>query len=481
MSDIRVRFAPSPTGELHVGSARTALFNFLFARACGGKFILRVDDTDQERSRPEYVDALFNSLHWLGLEWDEGPYYQSQRLPEYGREAARLLAEKKAYHCYCTPDELAAGRAEARKAGKPYLYPGRCRTLPPEEERAFQAEGRPQVVRLLTPDQGETVVVDEIRGEVRFDNSTLDDFIIVKSNGLPTYNFASVVDDEQMRISHVIRAEEHLSNTPRQQLCALLLGYRLPRYVHVPMILAPDRSKLSKRHGATAVEEFRVQGYLPEAILNYIALLGWSPGEEEIIDLAEMIRTFSLDRINKTAAVYDVAKLTWMNGHYLREASLERIAGLAAPFFEAAGLLRAPLAGADLSYLERVVEAVRDRVKTLAELAEASAYFYRAPESYDEKGEQKHFQKEGAAGLLRLAAERLRGLNPFSLESAESAYRALSEELGIPAARLIHPTRLALSGRTMGPGLFEIMVLLGREKTVRRLEEAARYIEGKGW
>jgi len=442
---VRVRFAPSPTGELHIGGARTALFNYLVARASNGTFILRIDDTDLERSRPEYTEALLNALRWLGLDWDEGPYFQSQRLEEYNRAAARLLEEGKAYHCYCTPEELAAGRSP--------------------------------VIRLRTPDRGVTVVRDLIRGEVRFDNSTLDDFIIVKSNGLPTYNFASVVDDALMEITDVIRGEEHLSNTPRQQLCIEALGYEAPRYAHVPMILAPDRSKLSKRHGATSVEEFRERGYLPEALLNYIALLGWSPGEKEIISLSEMIALFSLERVNRTAAIYDVSKLTWMNGHYLREAPLERLAEKALPFFEREGLLRAPLEGEELSYYQKVVDTVRDRVKTLAELAEASTYFYRDDFPYDSKGVEKHFRKEGSAELLRRAAALLRELEPFEMETIESAYRALSEELGISAGRLIHSTRLAISGRTMGPGLFDIIVLLGRRRTVERLEKAARWIE----
>jgi glutamyl-tRNA synthetase len=473
---VRVRFAPSPTGELHIGGARTALFNYLVARANKGTFILRIDDTDLERSRPEYTEGLINSMRWLGLDWDEGPYFQSQRLEEYNRAAARLLEEDKAYHCYCTPEELTAGREAARKAGKPYLYPGTCRDLPQEEARAYLAAGRSAVVRLRVPDRGETVVRDLIRGEVRFDNSTLDDFIIIKSNGLPTYNFASVVDDALMQITDVIRGEEHLSNTPRQQLCIDALGYEVPRYAHVPMILAPDRSKLSKRHGATSVEEFRDRGYLPQALLNYIALLGWSPGEEEIVSLSEMVLLFSLERVNKTAAIYDTTKLTWMNGNYLREAPLDRLAENALPFFEAEGLLKAPVAGEELNYFKKVVDTVRDRVKTLSELAEASTYFYRDEFSYDPKGVEKHFRKEGSADLLRRAADLLRNFEPFNLESIETAYRSLSEELGISTGRLIHPTRLAISGRTMGPGLFDIIVLLGREKTVSRLEKAARWI-----
>jgi glutamyl-tRNA synthetase len=473
---VRVRFAPSPTGELHIGGARTALFNYLVARANKGTFILRIDDTDLERSRPEYTEGLINSMRWLGLDWDEGPYFQSQRLEEYNRAAARLLEEDKAYHCYCTPEELTAGREAARKAGKPYLYPGTCRDLPQEEARAYLAAGRSAVVRLRVPDRGETVVRDLIRGEVRFDNSTLDDFIIIKSNGLPTYNFASVVDDALMQITDVIRGEEHLSNTPRQQLCIEALGYEVPRYAHVPMILAPDRSKLSKRHGATSVEEFRDRGYLPQALLNYIALLGWSPGEKEIVSLSEMVLLFSLERVNKTAAIYDTTKLTWMNGHYLREAPLDRLAENALPFFEAEGLFKGPVAGEELNYFKKVVDTVRDRVKTLSELAEASTYFYRDEFSYDPKGVEKHFRKEGSAELLRRAAGLLRNFEPFNLESIETAYRSLSEELGISTGRLIHPTRLAISGRTMGPGLFDIIVLLGREKTVSRLEKAARWI-----
>jgi glutamyl/glutaminyl-tRNA synthetase len=286
-----------------------------------------------------------------------------------------------------------------------------------------------------------------------------------------------VVDDYLLGITHVIRAEEHLSNTPRQQLCAEILGYPLPRYAHVPMILAPDRSKLSKRHGATSVEEFRSQGFLPEALVNYMALLGWSPGEEEIVPVEMMIKSFSLDRVNNTAAVYDVVKLTWMNGHYMREGDLERLAEMALPFFEAEGLVKAPLDEVEMRYFQAVITVVRERAKTLAELPEASRYFYQDFISYDEKGVQKHFQKEGTAGLLRQAAEELGYLEKFDLESTEAAYRALSEAMECSTGRLIHPTRLALSGRTAGPGLFEMMVVLGKDKTLNRLEKAAQYID----
>ncbi|HOL17909.1 MAG TPA: glutamate--tRNA ligase [Bacillota bacterium] len=474
---VRVRFAPSPTGELHIGGARTALFNYLFARANGGVFILRIDDTDQERSRPEYAAALLEALKWLGLEWDEGPYYQSERLSEYNREAARLLEEGKAYHCYCSPEEIQEQREAARKAGKLFRYPGTCRDLSKDEMRAYEAEGRSPVIRLRVPESGNTVVDDIIRGRVTFANDTLDDYIIVKSNGLPTYNFASVVDDHLLGITHVIRAEEHLSNTPRQLLCATALGYRPPRYAHVPMILAPDRSKLSKRHGATSVEEFCSQGYLPEALVNYMALLGWSPGEEEILTLEEMAKIFSLDRIGKNAAIYDTVKLTWMNGHYLMQADPAYLSKTAYPFFEAEGLLKGPLNESQWDYLRTVIETVRERVKTLAELPEACRYFYEDDFDYDPKGVQKIFTKDDTALLLRQAAARLAQLDRFDYASTERAYHDLSAALEISAVKLIQPSRLALTGRTGGPELFAIMAVLGKEKTLQRLEKAAAYIE----
>jgi len=479
LSGVRVRFAPSPTGELHIGGARTALFNYLFARSAGGDLVLRIDDTDLERSRSDYIEKLITSLRWLGLEWDEGPYYQSNRLAEYTREAERLLADNKAYRCYCSAEVLADGRSEARQENRAYLYPGTCRNLNEDQEEAFRKAGINPVIRLLTPDQGVTMVQDQIRAEVSFENAYLDDFIIIKSNGLPTYNFASIVDDLQMGITDVIRAEEHLSNTPRQQLCANALGYDLPRFAHVPMILAPDRSKLSKRHGATSVEEFYAEGFLPEALVNYMALLGWSPGaggEEEIFTLDEMVKRFDLNKVTKTAAIYDVTKLGWMNGHYMREYDLDKLTEIAVPFFEQKDLVKSPLTENDFNYLKQIIATVRERVKTLAELADASAYFYHDRFEYDEKGIRKHFSKDNTADYLLRVAEELQKLEPYDKESIEALYKSISENLGVSTGRLIHPTRLALTGRTAGPGLFEIMALLGRERTVERLKKAAQYI-----
>ncbi len=480
---VRVRFAPSPTGALHVGGARTALFNWLFARHHGGRFVLRSEDTDRERSRPEWERAIMDALSWLGLDWDEGPdkggpygpYRQSERLDLYRAEAERLLARGDAYLCFCTPEELARRREEALAHGLPPRYDGRCRDLTAGERARLQAEGRRPVIRVRAPGAGTTVVEDLTRGAVAFDNDKmLDDFVILKSDGWPTYNFACTVDDHLMRISHVIRAEEHLSNTPRQLHLCRLLGYDPPRFAHVPMILAPDRSKLSKRHGAVAVEEFRAAGYLPEAIVNYLCLLGWSPGDDrEIFTLEEAARLFTLERVNRTAAVYDVEKLTWMNGHYLRAADLDRLADLVEPRLAAAGLLDGERP--DRPWLKRVLAAVRDRARTLAEIPDLVSYFFREPDTYEDKGVRKHFQPE-AAGLLEEARAVLAGLEPWTVEAIEAAYRGLAARLGIAAGALIHPTRLALTGRTVGPGLFDVIYLLGRERCLERLERAVRFI-----
>ncbi len=478
MSEIRVRFAPSPTGELHIGGARTALFNYLFVRKMGGTFVLRIDDTDLERSHDDYIDKLMAAMQWLGLSWDEGPYYQSKRMDLYTAEAERLLSEGKAYRCYCSIEELEAGREEARRENRSFLYPGTCRNLAADEEEALRRSGRNPVIRLKIPGEGKTIVQDLIRGEVIFENSDLDDFIIVKSNGLPTYNFASVVDDLELKITHIIRAEEHLSNTPRQLLCAEALNKKLPLFAHVPMILAPDRSKLSKRHGATSVEEFRDQGYLPEALINYMTLLGWSPGgDRELFSITEATELFSLDKVNKTAAIYDTVKLTWMNSHYIREADLNHLADQARPFFIKAGLLSVEPDDSEYSYFLAVLGAVRERAKTLQELAEASDYFFNYNFTYDEKGIKKAFGKAGTGELLRKAATELNNLDEFNRENSEALFEKLSARLEISAGRLIQPTRLALTGRLGGPGLFEIMELIGKEQTIKRLERGADYID----
>lgn len=484
-NNVRVRFAPSPTGSLHIGGARTALFNLLYARHNNGVFVLRIEDTDTERSTEESVNQIIRSLKWLGLDWDEGPekggpfgpYFQSKRIDIYKKEVDRLLAEGKAYYCYCTPEELAERRKAALKAGRPPRYDGRCRNLTPEERKKFEDEGKAYTIRLKMPEEGQTVVEDLIRGTVIFDNSTLDDLIIVKSNGIPTYNFACVVDDNAMKISHVIRAEEHLSNTPKQIQTYLALGYELPQFAHLPMILAPDRSKLSKRHGATSVEEFRDQGYLAQAIINYLTLLGWSPeGTEEIFGMEKAIKEFTLERVNKTAAIYDVKKLAWINGHYMRELDLDYVTEQTIPFMIKKGIITEGEARDNFEYIKKVVEISRDRAKTLDELADTITFFFKDVTEYEEKGVRKHFTKENAAKLLMLGAEALEKLEDFTHDKTEEALRSITDEMGLKASEIIHPTRLAITGRTVGPGLFDIIVLLGKEKTAERMKKAAEWI-----
>ena len=482
---VRVRFAPSPTGYLHIGGARTVLFNWLFARKHSGTLVLRVEDTDTERTLEDSCRQILDSLKWLGLNWDEGPevggpygpYWQSQRKDLYRDAAMELLEKGSAYRCYCSPQELEERRNEARKRGEPPRYDGRCRELTPVEKRALEAQGKSWVIRLRTPDSGATTVRDLIRGDVTFDNLVIGDFVIMKSDGMPTYNFACVVDDASMRITHVIRGDEHVSNTPRQVMIYQALGLPLPAFAHVPMILAADRSKLSKRHGATSVEEFREAGFLPEAILNYLVLLGWSPGDgQEFMNLPEMVDKFSLERISSTPAIYDVTKLAWMNGHYLRQADPDRLVELSIPHLRRTGLVPADVTAEERAQIKELVSLVSERIRTLEEVPDAISYFLTEDWDYDQRGVAKHFNRDGVADLLEKAYEVLQQLPDFSLETVESAYRGLIDNLGISGGALIHPTRLALTGRTVGPGLFHIMSVLGKGATLRRLKRAIDWV-----
>ncbi|ADD02146.1 glutamyl-tRNA synthetase [Thermoanaerobacter italicus Ab9] len=475
MGEVRVRFAPSPTGSLHIGGARTALFNWLFARHYGGKFILRVDDTDLQRSTKESMKGILDGLKWLGIDWDEGPIYQSQRLDEYRKFANKLLDEGKAYYCFCTKEELEEMRRRAENEGRPFMYTGKCRNLTREQIEEYLKKGKRPVIRLKVPSEGKTIVHDIIRGDVEFDNSTIDDFIIMKSDNMPTYNFATVVDDYQMGITHVIRAEEHLSNTPKQILIYESLGLETPQFAHVSMVLAPDRSKLSKRHGATSVQEFEEQGYLPEAIVNYITLLGWMPKDgEEIFDVSKSIKEFTLERVSKNPAVYDVQKLTWINGHYIRNYDLDKLTEAVIPFLKAKNFI---VEDFDYEYIKKIVSTVREREKTLVDIADAMSYYFTEVNEYEEKGVKKYFTKEKVAEILKKAAETLKEVEPFDKFTTEKVYRTLVEELQISSGELFHPTRLAISGRTFGPGLFDIMELLGKERTIQRIEKALDFIE----
>ncbi|WDL99642.1 glutamate--tRNA ligase [Alicyclobacillus sp. ALC3] len=482
---VRVRFAPSPTGALHIGGARTAYFNWLFARQRQGVFVLRIDDTDKARSTEASYQQILSSLNWLGLDWDEGPdvggefgpYRQSQRQSVYEAELARLVTASKVYPCFCTQDELAADRDAAQKQGLTPRYSGRCRHLS-EAERARRLEqGEPHTYRLHSPQSGDVVVHDLIRGDVTFSADEVDDFIVWKADGTPTYHFASCIDDALMNITHIIRAEEHLSNTPRHIVLFQTLGYPVPAFAHVPMILAPDRSKLSKRHGATSVEEYRDAGILPEALVNYLLLLGFSPGEDrEVLSRAEAVELFDLTRVSKNAAVYDVKKLEWLNGNYLRALSSDALLTLLwGPLVERAFVV-ADESAQRISWVRELIASMQSRAKSVNELVEGLEFYFHTPVSFDAKGVRKHFADSTVPTRLRQAADALAEVQPFVAPLIELKYHDLTVAWGVKPAALIHPTRLALTGRTVGPGLFELMALLGKSTCQDRLRQVAEAI-----
>jgi glutamyl-tRNA synthetase len=466
---VRVRFAPSPTGHLHVGGARTALFNWLFARKHGGVFILRIEDTDRSRSTDEHIASILEAMKWLGLDWDEGPpepgYRQTERMEIYRAHAERLLAEGKAYRCGCPPDELDSLRKAAQARGETYRYSGRCRdlNLPPDSQHTL---------RLRIPLEGKTVVRDLIHGEVSFDHAQLDDWILLRTDGSPTYNFCVVVDDVTMKVSHVIRGNDHLSNTPKQILCYQALGYPVPAFAHIPMILGPDRSRLSKRHGATSVLAFRDSGILPEAMVNYLARLGWSHGDQEIFSREELIGHFDLAQVGSAGAVFDRAKLEWLSGHWLRESSSDRLAADLVPFLEGAKL---PVPR-DRAWLARVAESLKERAKTFVEMVETGGFYFKAPTGYDPQAAAKFLTPESLPRLA-LLIKRLQALESFEAEKIEGLYRGLAAELGLKLVDLAQVSRVALTGKSVSPPVFQVMALLGKDETLARLGAAKAFIE----
>jgi len=478
---IRVRFAPSPTGYPHVGNIRTALFNWLFARHHGGVFILRIEDTDVERKVDGAVEAIQEGLQWLGLDWDEGPgrggdygpYFQSQRLETYRSVAQRLVEGSHAYLCYCSPQQLEEMRAEQVRRKQPPGYDRRCRNLDSKDRAEREAQGIRPVVRFKTPLEGQTRFRDLLRGEVVFENSTLDDFVLLKSDGYPTYNFANVVDDHLMQISHVLRADEFVASTPRHTLLYHALGYQPPEFAHLPMILGPDHSKLSKRHGAVSVMEYQQQGYLPEVLANFLALLGWSLDDKtELLTLDELVKFFSLERVSRTAAVFNVDKLNWMNGVYLRRLTVEEFTRRAVPFLER-GL---PQIGGTLpaEYVSQIMPLVQERTKTLDELPELVGFFFSDDTDYDisllEQAVTKRQPGRDAEPVLRIAWERLKGLDAFDAVSLEALLRPLAKELELKTGELFGLLRVATTGRTAAPPLFQTMAVLGRERCLGRIE-----------
>ena len=473
-STVRVRFAPSPTGELHVGGARTALFNWLYAKKSQGVFLLRFEDTDVERNRPELIEPILDSFRWLGLDPDEGPFFQSERFPIYREHAERLLDEGKAYHCYCTAEELEEKRQKALNEKRKPLYDGRCRHLTDDQRQAFEAQGRTPVLRLISPATGTTVVRDRVRGTVEFDNAEIDDFIIMRSDGRPTYNFAVVVDDVTMGMTHIIRADEHLNNTPKQILIYEALGADLPEFAHVPMVLAKDRSKLSKRHGATAVQEYRDKGYLPEAMVNYIARLGWSHGDQEIFHRDELIEKFSIEEINPSASIFDDEKFTWLNHHYIMNGDPERIGRLTREFALEHGIVTDEEAeGVPEDRWTSVVEFLKERRETLAALAEGAVPFLTDRIQFDSAAVERHLTPEKAA-LLNALAAMIRELSAeeFNADALNEGIRDWLAGQDLKLGAVAQPCRVALTGLDKGPGLFETMAFLGRERTVQRLEHA---------
>jgi glutamyl-tRNA synthetase len=478
MTTIRTRFAPSPTGYLHIGGARTALFNWLFARHHNGVFVLRIEDTDPERSTQEAIQAILDSMIWMGLDWDEGPFYQTKRYDLYREQAYRLLEEGKAYRCYCTPEELEAKRKQALAEGKSPGYDRTCR------ERSDQPEGQPFAIRFKAPLEGTTIVHDLVQGDVTFPNAELDDLIILRSDRSPTYNFCVVIDDVTMEITHVIRGNDHLSNTPKQVLLYEALGYPVPQFAHIPLILGQDKSKLSKRHAAVAVLAYRDNGYLPEALVNYLVRLGWGHGDQEIFTLQEMIDKFSLEGVGKSAGVFNTEKLLWLSQHYIKEAQPERLAELLIPFLERNHPhLISPVNGEELStkseWLKSVIITLQERSKTLAEMAEQMGYYFVDEVIYQEKAARK-FLKPETADMFEEFLTHLEPLDSFEPQTLEDVVRGFAEQQELKLGKVAQPIRVVLTGGTASPGLFDVMSLLGKETVIQRISRAIEWIRSTG-
>jgi glutamyl-tRNA synthetase len=467
---IRLRFAPSPTGYPHLGNIRTALFNWLFARHHGGTFVLRIEDTDVARRVEGAVDIIIDSLRWLGLDWDEGPYFQSQRLPVYRETAQKLLDKHSAYLCYCSPERLEAMRQEQMKRKQPPKYDRRCRDLTQEERTQLNAKGITPVIRFKTPLEGETTFQDLVYGSVTFRHDTLDDFVLLKSDGYPTYHLANIVDDHLMAISHVLRAEEWLSSAPRHVLLYQALNWQPPQFAHLPMILGPDRAKLSKRHGATSINEYQKQGYLPDAMVNFLALLGWSLDDRtELLSREELIKHFSLARVGKTGAIFNREKLEWMNGIYLRRLSLAEFVHQAMPFLDRdlPESVRRPL---DEGYVSQVLALIQERAKTLAEVPQLADFFFVDELQYEvglfSKG---RLDEKSTTGAITIAWQKLEKLATWDAATLEDVLRSLATELNLRTGELFGLLRVAITGRTAAPPLFQTMGVLGKEKCLKRL------------
>ncbi|HEY7129593.1 MAG TPA: glutamate--tRNA ligase [Nitrospira sp.] len=469
MAPIRVRFAPSPTGFLHIGGVRTALFNWLFARQQQGVFILRIEDTDQSRSTDQSIQTIIEGLRWVGLDWNEGPYRQTERMDLYRSHAMKLFEKGQAYWCVCKAEELEARRKEAEAKGLSPRYDGRCRNLGIAEPSGEAA------LRFRAPQTGQTVVDDLIKGKIVFDNTVLDDLIILRSNGYPTYNFSVVVDDALMQITHVVRGDDHLTNTPRQVPMFQALGFPVPQFGHLPMILGADKARLSKRHGATSVMAYKEMGYLPEALVNYLVRLGWSHGDQELFTRSELIEKFNWKNVQTSAAVFNPDKLLWMNAEYIKTSPPEAVAESLVPFLRQTDLLD-PAYPVSHEWLVQLVVLVRQRAKTLVDMVEWVRPYFGEAVVWEEEAAAKFLTPKNAA-VLRKLLERFLSLPGFSKQAWEEEFKRVVEEEGMKMGQLAQPVRVALTGRTASPGLFEVMEVLGRERTLSRLKQSVTRAE----
>jgi len=480
---VRVRFAPSPTGYLHIGNARTALFNWLFARANRGSFVLRIEDTDIERSKENYVGRIMSDLSWLGLDWDEGPdrggpfepYRQSERLTLYRKFARKLLKEEKAYYCYCTDEELKKRRAAALKAGKTPKYDNRCRNLSEKEIQDFKNKKRKPALRFKVPDK-RVIINDIIRGRVEFDTSLIGDFVIMKSSETPSFNFAVVCDDITMEVSHIIRGEDHLSNTPKHALLFEALGFKTPLFAHMSLTTAPGGDRLSKRTGATSIAYYRQAGYLPEALLNYLALLGWSPGDDrEVLSKEEMVKEFKLERLSKSSEAFDPAKLDWLSGVYIRKTGIDKLTGLCLPYLKKAGFINKDTpGGSELNRLEKIVRAVRDHLSNASQIKDHAEVFFKERFAIDKEA-QIILKDAASKSVLRIFLELLKGLDGIDEDIFNNLIKDIQTQTGIKGKSLYQPIRIAITGRFHGPELKLIIPIIGKESCIRRVRRVLSF------
>ncbi|MEO5357858.1 MAG: glutamate--tRNA ligase [Nitrospirae bacterium YQR-1] len=466
--DVRVRFAPSPTGYLHIGGARTALFNYLFARKHNGTFILRIEDTDRSRSTDEFIEAIIDGMRWLNLNWDEGPIRQTDRSDTYYKYAMEMLENGNAYYCYCEPDELEMRRKEALAHGKPPKYDGRCRDIktPPG--------GIKPTIRFKMPLDGQTVVDDMIKGRVDFENSVLDDFIIMRSDGSPTYNFVVVCDDIDMGITHIIRGDDHLNNTPKQIQIYRAFDKKAPAFAHLPMILGSDKTRLSKRHGATSVLAYKDMGYLPEALLNYLVRLGWSYGDQEVFTIEDLREKFSLDSVGKSSAVFNPEKLLWLNSEYIKHSGPMRLVPLVRPFLLSANIVDETYEF-DEQWISNAIKTLQERSRTLPELANSLRYYIADTVEIDEKAGKKFINQE-TKPFLTAVFEKLQLLENFTANDIEAVFLSLMSELNVQLGKIAQPVRVALTGNTVSPGIYEVIEIIGKERALKRISKAIESI-----